>query len=165
MYVESRGSRQKSWQTGRQRVSVLAELAIRKEIVATKLAQLRDAHDLTQERAAAHVGVTVRQWQRWETGVSVPYPRNLDAIAEKFGISVAEFFDAPREVPAENGRPPSQLDRIEAKLDVILSLLGATDDQLDAAVQHAIRGLAAAPVPAAPVRAGRGSAATRSSRA
>ena len=115
MLTASRSSPKKSWQTSRQRVSVLAELAIKKETVSRKLAELREAHNLTQERAAAHVGVTMRQWQRWEGGASVPYPRNLDAIAEKFGIGVQEFFDEPRS-PTGNGAGETQLDRIERML-------------------------------------------------
>lgn len=115
-------SRQKTWQSGRKRVSVLAEMALRKERVVERLAQLREQHSLTQEQAAQRVGVTHRQWQRWEAGESVPYPRNLDLIASKFGITVGEFFD---EVAASNG---TQLDRIESKLDAILSALTESDE-------------------------------------
>lgn len=68
-------------------------MALRKERVVERLVQLREVHGLTQEQAAARVGVTVRQWQRWEAGKSMPYPRNLDMIAAKFGITVADFFD------------------------------------------------------------------------
>lgn len=107
MSVTSRGSRRKSWQNGRQRVSVLAALAIHKETVSKKLSELREAHadsqtgkPLSQEKAAARVGVTMRQWQRWESGESVPYPRNLDAIAAEFDFDVAEFF--------EEGTPPAK---------------------------------------------------------
>lgn len=114
MSAVSSPSRQKSWRPGRERVSVLAELALRKELVSRRLTELREEHGLSQERAAGRVGVTVRQWQRWESGNSVPYPRNFDAIAEAFGISVAEFFDGSHDGTAE--RPVSQLDRIEAAL-------------------------------------------------
>lgn len=126
MYAVSTPSRQKSWQDPRQRVSVLAELAIHKKTVVDKLASLREDHDLTQEKAAQAVGVTVRQWQRWESGASVPYPRNLDAIAGHFGFEVSEFFtdDGPRAAPDESG--PTQLDRIETLLEqnqqIILAL-------------------------------------------
>lgn len=105
----SRPSRQKSWRSGRERVSVLAALAIQKESVSRKLAQLRITHAdpqtgkaLSQEKAAARVHVTMRQWQRWESGESIPYPRNLEAIAAEFGFEVAEFFDDP----AGDGQTP-----------------------------------------------------------
>ncbi len=68
-------------------------MALRREYIAERLAELREQHSLTQEQAAGRVGVTLRQWQRWESGESMPYPRNLDAIASNFGLSVAEFFD------------------------------------------------------------------------
>lgn len=157
MSYASSPSRKKSWQTGRERVSVLAELAIRKETVSRKLAELRDAHDLTQERAAAHVGVTMRQWQRWEGGQSVPYPRNLDAIAERFGIGVEEFFDEPRDPGPDNGlRPVTQLDRVEAKLDTILEILSGEDDgRLDETIRRVRESLRRPAPQASPARAAR----------
>lgn len=116
MYVESRQSPKKSWQGSRARVSVLADLAIRKETVVRKLTELRAAHDLTQERAAAKVGVTVRQWQRWEGGASVPYARNLSQVADAFGFDVSEFDDGqgPRELEKPAGVT------LADKLDLIL---------------------------------------------
>lgn len=94
-------------------------MAIRKEAVASKLAELREQHDLSQEQAAARVGITHRQWQRWEHGESVPYPRNLDAIAARFGFDVSEFFDQ-EDMPALRAAPDNQLDRIEGKLDMLI---------------------------------------------
>lgn len=82
-----------SWRPARKRVSVIAEMALRRERISERLGELREQSSLTQEQAAGRVGVTLRQWQRWESGESIPYPRNLDAIASKFGLSVAEFFD------------------------------------------------------------------------
>jgi transcriptional regulator with XRE-family HTH domain len=82
-----------SWREQPRRVSVIAEMALRREKIAQRLGELRERDSLTQEQAAAKVGVTLRQWQRWEVGESVPYPRNLDAVASRFGITVAEFFD------------------------------------------------------------------------
>lgn len=178
MYVESRASGKKSWQTSRARVSVLADLAIRKETVVRKLTELREAHDLTQERAAAQVGVTVRQWQRWESGKSVPYARNISAIAGHFGINEGEFFDPPEE------RKPTpqpvagqdalvlQLDRIEARQEDILARLDRVEKALSGrvdAVDENLRRLGRAvveghdsaeltdpqPVPAPPASAGK----------
>lgn len=128
MYVESRQSHKKSWQESRARVSVLADLAIRKETVVRKLTELRAAHDLTQERAAAKVGVTVRQWQRWEGGASVPYARNLSQVADAFGFDVGEFDDGqgPREPEKPAGVSTSD------KLDMILANQAAMMDRLDA---------------------------------
>lgn len=104
-------SQQKSWQTRRQRVSVLAEMALRKDNIVRRLVALREQHGLTQEQAAQKVGVTSRQWQRWESGDSVPYPRNLDQIASKFGVTVAEFFDNDGD-----HRSPVVVDRLDGEL-------------------------------------------------
>lgn len=125
MFDVSTPTRQKSWQTRRERVSVLAALAIQKETVSRRLAELRKQHGdpatgkpLPQEKAAARVGVTVRQWQRWESGESTPYPRNLGTIAERFGFAVSDFYDETHNGAATPDG--SQLDRIESKLDRLL---------------------------------------------
>jgi transcriptional regulator with XRE-family HTH domain len=107
---------QKSWQPRRERVSVLAMVAKNPGIVSDRLREIRathgDAHgDMPQEEAARRVKVGVRTWQRWEAGESVPYPRNIEAIAHAFDVSVEEFFE---------GATQTQLDRIEDKLDEIL---------------------------------------------
>lgn len=111
MSAVSSMSQQKSWQTRRQRVSVLAEMALRKDNIVRRLVALREQHGLTQEQAAQKVGVTSRQWQRWESGDSVPYPRNLDQIASKFGVTVAEFFDNDGD-----HRSPVVVDRLDGEL-------------------------------------------------
>ena len=89
-------------------------MALRRERVVERLSELRERASLSQEDAARKVGVTHRQWQRWESGESMPYPRNLDKVASAFGISVAEFFDdVPLTVPDTRS---DQLDRIETEL-------------------------------------------------
>lgn len=85
-------------------------MALRRERVVERLVHLREQHSLTQEQAAHKVGVTNRQWQRWEAGESMPYPRNLDLIAQRFGITVAEFFDDMPEPAA------SRVDQLEAEV-------------------------------------------------
>jgi transcriptional regulator with XRE-family HTH domain len=112
-----------SWHGQPRRVSVLAEMALRQEKVSERLRELRERNGLSQEDAARKVGITHRQWQRWESGDSMPYPRSLDMVASTFGISVAEFFD-----PAEPVVDQSQLDRIEAKLDQVLAILKQPGD-------------------------------------
>lgn len=123
MSAVSSPSRQMSWQPGRQRVSVLAALAIRKETVSRRLLKLREDHPqpdgdpLPQERAAQRVGVSVRQWQRWEGGDSIPYPRNLGAIADTFDFDVNEFYSDEPVVTNGTQPPLTQLDRIEAAVE------------------------------------------------
>lgn len=85
-------------------------MALRKERVAERLLQLREVHSLTQEQAAAHVGVTMRQWQRWEAGDSMPYARNLEQIAERFEVPVADFYDGQSAMsPVADARDVAQV--------------------------------------------------------
>lgn len=103
MYAVARSSGKKTWQTRRERVSVEAALAIQRENVKNRLTRLREeighpekaGEPLPQDQAAARAGVTARQWQRWESGESVPYARNLSAVADAFEFDVGEFYDGP----------------------------------------------------------------------
>jgi len=124
----SRMPYQKPWRPRRAPVSVLAEMAIRRERIVQRLRELREAHGLTQEQAAARVGVNLRQWQRWEAGDSMPYPRNLDLIASKFGTTVNEFFEPPETqlvARSELEEILAYVQRVDAKLE---RLLAATQD-------------------------------------
>ena len=139
-----------SWHGQPRRVSVLAEMALRQEKVSERLRELRERNGLSQEDAARKVGITHRQWQRWESGDSMPYPRSLDMVASTFGISVAEFFDPPEPTVDQ-----SQLDRIEGKLDQLLALVGGVD--VEATVEtivSEVRALATSDQPAADPPAG-----------
>lgn len=122
MSVVSRVPYEKPWRERRHRVSVLAEMALRKEKVTQRLRELRELHGLTQDQAAARVGINLRQWQRWEAGDSMPYPRNLDTIASAFGITVAEFFDPPPRVAVDHSELGAVREQL-ARLDDHISAL------------------------------------------
>jgi ribosome-binding protein aMBF1 (putative translation factor) len=49
---------------------------------------------LPQEQAARRADVDSRQWQRWETGETMPHQSNLQQLATKLRIPIAEFYDA-----------------------------------------------------------------------
>jgi len=132
MAVMSRPYMKKSWQSGRERVSVLAALAIHKETVMQRLLQIRWDHreepdkPLSMEKAAARVDVSWRTWQRWEAGDSIPYPRNLGLIADAYGFNVSEFYND--KARATNGKTPDpfanpQLAKLESKLDGLTALV------------------------------------------
>lgn len=132
MSVVAIASRKKSWQTSRQRVSVAAALAIQRENVMQRLVRLREdvghpekpGEPLPQDQAAQRAGVTARQWQRWESGVSVPYARNLSAVADAFQFDVAEFYDGPAgQEPAGTPTPFPPVDTGErlARLEAMLA--------------------------------------------
>jgi transcriptional regulator with XRE-family HTH domain len=128
MNVVSTESRKKSWRPALERVRLQTALAIQRENVMQRLVRLREegghpdkaGEPLPQDQAAARAGVTARQWQRWESGVSVPYARNLSAVADAFDFDVSEFYDgpagqdeAPTPDPFEAGTSPLER-RIEA---------------------------------------------------
>lgn len=122
MSVVSRGSRQKSWQKVAEVVSLLEAMDERERRLGDRLQELRLAHGLTQENAAPRVGVSYRQWQRWEGNESEPHAANLKKIADAFGISVAELLGLA------NGA--SQLDRVEAMLRTLTEQVANALEQL-----------------------------------
>lgn len=132
-------SRKKSWQSRRERVSLLADMAIKQRQVAETLARLRRQHELTQEQASERAGVAVRQWQRWEGAETMPHPRNLERLAEAFDIPVSEFF-ADRPVPDLMGRLDNdvigRLARIEEQLTRIETTLAAAIGETPEDARH-----------------------------
>jgi transcriptional regulator with XRE-family HTH domain len=130
-----------SWQTETERLSVLLEMAEQLQRVAARLKRLRQEQGdngkaLSQEDAAARAGLRTRQWQRWEAAQNMPRPSSLEQIADAFGIGVEEFYEAPGD---QTMRQPSQFDRIEAKLDELLSRLPESDpaEELELELQDA----------------------------
>lgn len=103
-----------SWRARRPRVSVLADMALRQEKVMATLVALREKHSLSQEEAARRIGIGGRQYQRWESGQSMPRPANLGRAALAYGESVTVFYDEDEEPST------TQLDRLEAKVDRLL---------------------------------------------
>jgi transcriptional regulator with XRE-family HTH domain len=108
----------------------------RRARVAERLIQLREDLGLSQEEAAARTegAIKLRQWQRWESGESEPYKRNLAKLSEVFDIPIGEFFDEP-------ASDPNQLDRIETMLVELLrrSTLDATADALEQELADFVR--------------------------
>jgi transcriptional regulator with XRE-family HTH domain len=75
----------------------------------TRLRQLREERQsqlpalFTQEALAHRLGVTVRAYQRWESGDRIPRTRHLKAVAKELGVSVAELgFPAPGTARSDN---------------------------------------------------------------
>lgn len=123
-----------SWRERREVANLMAVLSEEQTRVAQRLARLREAHALTQEAAAARAGVTLRQWQRWESGASEPYARNIAKISDEFKIPLAELVGSETSVASE-----TQLDRIEGLLQNCQSLLlmAAAPDALERLVADA----------------------------
>lgn len=57
-------------------------------ILQERMCTLRKEKKETQVQVAAAIGVTDRQYQRFETGVNLPGFYNLCALADHFGVSL-----------------------------------------------------------------------------
>lgn len=106
-----------SWRAAAEQANLLHAMAEQQKRVAERLARLREQHALTQEDAAGKAGVNLRAWQRWETGETTPYKRNIEKIARAFGIPPSDFFEPGVEATDD------RLDRIESMLAELLSRL------------------------------------------
>jgi transcriptional regulator with XRE-family HTH domain len=58
------------------------------------LRQLRKQHGLTQKSLAEKLGVSTPALCRWETGQTLPRKANIQAFADAFNMSEAEFLAA-----------------------------------------------------------------------
>ena len=91
-----------------------------------RIRRLREARELTQEDLADLVGVRSKTISRWENGRNEALRDNARTLAKALGVSEETILGTP---PAPFGLGagndgPTQLDRIEAKLDRVLALLG-----------------------------------------
>jgi transcriptional regulator with XRE-family HTH domain len=73
-----------------------------KQQVATVLRQLREQQGLTQQDVAGKVGVTWKQYQRWESGEHVRL-EHLPLLADIFGVTPAELVGGAPTVTGRNG--------------------------------------------------------------
>jgi transcriptional regulator with XRE-family HTH domain len=60
------------------------------EALSSRIRDARRDRGLTQDETARRVGVTLRAYQRWEEGASVPHRRNLDKLREVLGVAGTE---------------------------------------------------------------------------
>jgi transcriptional regulator with XRE-family HTH domain len=89
--------------------------------IARRIQSEREKLSLSHLELAAKVGTTDRTVRRWEAGETEPQPRHLRALADTFGLEVA---DIRPNLEAEENAVRGQLDRIEAKLDRLLAAIG-----------------------------------------
>lgn len=61
------------------------------------LRELRVGRGLTQEQAAAELGVSARTVSRWETGANLPDLEVLVCLADFYGVGIREVLDGRRE--------------------------------------------------------------------
>lgn len=88
-----------------------------REGVGHRLRLLRERRNMSQEDAAHLAGVAVKTWHNWETGKRSPYESSWQRIGASFDVDTRELRGKIPELDS------SQLDRIEEKLDRILTAL------------------------------------------
>jgi len=83
---------------------------------------LREERHMTQPAVADAIGITLRAYQKYETGGGLKWD-NAVALAKVFQVQTSDIMGKPGTPPAPYGLPSAQLDSIEAKLDQILETL------------------------------------------
>lgn len=109
-----------------------------KERVGERIKAAREARNWSQVRLARELPSTVdgATISRWETGKVEPRADNLQALADALGVDPS-YFLVP-EPKAGNGdlmgalRGPSQIDRLEAKIDDLTSMVNELLSQIAA---------------------------------
>jgi transcriptional regulator with XRE-family HTH domain len=87
---------------------------------AERLRELRKDTHLSREKVAGEIGVTTKTLYSWENGGSIRW-HNAQKLAAFYGVDPESLVS--REFSEAVGVSESQLDRIEAKLDRLVSLL------------------------------------------
>jgi transcriptional regulator with XRE-family HTH domain len=106
-----------TWQGPRTPPTVLFRMAMEAERQREVAARIRDLRGPRPQRVIADlVGVTLRAYQAWEAGGGINWD-NVQQLAEALGVT-EEYLLYGRDAQAEPD--PSQLDRIEAKLDRLI---------------------------------------------
>lgn len=112
---------QDAWQTPRNARTLAAYMALQNREIGERISALRHARgNPPQEIVAQRLEVAYRSYQSWEAGDTKPSWRNLTKLAKYYGVTeeyilIGEMVDDVLE--------PTQLDRIERKLDEILKRL------------------------------------------
>jgi transcriptional regulator with XRE-family HTH domain len=86
-----------------------------------RLAHLRAERGWSQEEAAQEIGISHRNYQKWEKGETRPRLTNERKIADTFEISLEELRGGSPPSPRERDQLIEYLARIEQKLDKVLN--------------------------------------------
>jgi transcriptional regulator with XRE-family HTH domain len=92
-----------------------------------RVAQLRDARGMSQEDLAQEASVSVKTISRFENGRHDGRRTTVRRIADALGVDEADIIGPPLD-PLGLGSP-TQLDRIEAKLDELLVILRPSESE------------------------------------
>ena len=103
--------------------SVLAHMPIESDAFARTLIRLGERHLLSQEERADKIGISARQYARWEEGQVVPRLSNVRRVAAAYNIDPTLFL---AELSDDSGSLEDRLDRIEQALFLLLEDRGLT---------------------------------------
>ena len=103
-------------------VSVLLAMEEHRKQAGLRLVQLREAKGLGQEDLAHLAGISAKTISRFENGRHDGRRSTVRALAKALKVNEHDIIGPP---PEPLGMGETQLDRIEAKLDVLLSRLPA----------------------------------------
>lgn len=108
------------------------------ESFAQRLGQLRAARSLSQEEAAERIGVSLRQYARWEAGDALPRAPMLRAIAAAFDSTPSALIglEAPDAAMEVLMSIASTLERIERALTTGFRELAEHDEFVRAEVER-----------------------------
>ncbi|WP_136525731.1 helix-turn-helix domain-containing protein [Geomonas ferrireducens] len=101
-----------------------------KQLLGTRVREVRKLRGLSQEKLAEQVGVDPKQISRIEGGKSAPSLDTLEAIAKHLQVEMKDLFDFQHLVQEE---------RIE---DQVLRLLGMMDEEKKRMALHVLNSLA-----------------------
>lgn len=107
--------------------TVLSAMDEYRREIGHRVAAYRDSANLTQEELAHAAGTSVKTVSRLENGRHEPELSTLRKFADALGVEVQDLQGKP---PAPLGLgQPTQLDRIEQKLDQVLDALASMQAQ------------------------------------
>src|SRR5690242_2674549 len=88
-----------AWQTPRNTRTFRAVMALRQQEIAGRVRELRQRRgNPPQDAVARDLGVSLRAYQAWEAGETRPAYRNIERMAEYYGVS-ADYVLSGREEP------------------------------------------------------------------
>lgn len=116
--------------------------------VGKRVAELRKARRISQEALADTLGVRARTISRWETGATGGLYDDdiITRLAKALGVQPEDIIGPRQPVavePTEMADLRGQLQRIEAKLDLVLAYVGLEEEEreLNEAVDAVVRAL------------------------
>lgn len=82
---------------------------------------LRQFHNLSQDKMAEKLFVTRQAVSRWETGETIPNPETLKIISKEFNISINTLLGSPQKLICQCCGMPLDDNSISRELDGIIN--------------------------------------------